>query len=135
MIATAATGFDLDRFGAGVFRASPRQSDLMIVSGTVVFKMGERIKRLYEQMPEPKYVIAMGGCATGGGPYSIHGYNVVKGVDRYIPVDVFVPGCPPRPEQLLEGVIKLQEKIRQKELLHRESMIYDPKRNQSDSNK
>ncbi len=135
MIATAATGFDLDRFGAGVFRASPRQSDLMIVAGTVTYKMGDRIKRLYEQMPEPKYVIAMGGCATGGGPYALHGYHVVKGVDRYIPVDVFVPGCPPRPEQLLEGVIKLQEKIQQKNLLHRESMKYDPTRNSPEPNK
>ena len=135
MIATAATGFDLDRFGAGVFRASPRQADLMIVSGTVTYKMGERILRLYEQMPEPKYVIAMGGCAISGGPYSIHGYHVVKGVDRFIPVDVYVPGCPPRPEQLLEGIIKLQEKIRQKNLLTRESMKYDPKRNSPEPEK
>jgi NADH-quinone oxidoreductase subunit B len=129
MMATAATGFDMDRFGAAVFRSSPRQSDLMIVAGTVTFKMGERIKRLYEQMPAPKYVMAMGGCAINGGPYSLYGYHVVKGVDRYIPVDVFVPGCPPRPEQLLEGLIKLQELIRHKELLDRESMKYDPKRN------
>jgi NADH-quinone oxidoreductase subunit B len=129
MMATAATGFDMDRFGAAVFRSSPRQSDLMIVAGTVTFKMGERIKRLYEQMPAPKYVMAMGGCAINGGPYSLYGYHVVKGVDRYIPVDVYVPGCPPRPEQLLEGLIKLQELIRHKELLERESMKYDPKRN------
>ncbi len=134
MMATAATGFDMDRFGAAVFRSSPRQSDLMIVAGTVTFKMGERIKRLYEQMPEPKYVLAMGGCAINGGPYSLYGYHVVKGVDRYIPVDIFVPGCPPRPEQLLEGIIKLQELIRQKELLKRESMTYDPKRNSPKTN-
>ncbi len=133
MIATGAGRFDIDRFGAGVFRSSPRQADLMIVAGTVTFKMGDRVRRLYEQMPAPKYVIAMGGCATNGGPYALHGYHVVKGVDRYVPVDVYIPGCPPRPEQLLEGLIKLQEKIQGKELTKRESMIYDPKRNRPDS--
>ncbi|RME56639.1 MAG: NADH-quinone oxidoreductase subunit B, partial [Deltaproteobacteria bacterium] len=121
MMSAAATRFDLDRFGAGVMRPSPRQSDLMIVAGTVTMKMAERIKILYEQMPEPRYVISMGSCATCGGPYwrNPHGYHVLKGVDLVIPVDVYVPGCPPRPEQLIFGVLKLQEKIRHERMLGR----------------
>jgi NADH-quinone oxidoreductase subunit B len=112
MMAVGASRFDIDRFGAGAFRATPRQADLMIVAGTVNFKMAERIKRLYDQMPNPKYVIAMGACATGGGPYYKYGYTVVKGVDRVVPVDVYIAGCPPRPEALLEGLMALQRKIR-----------------------
>ena len=119
MMAVGCAHHDIDRFGAGAFRASPRQSDLMIVAGTVNFKMAERIKRLFDQMPSPKYVIAMGACATGGGPYYKYGYTVVKGVDRVVLVDVYVAGCPPRPEALLEGLMKLQEKIQMSSVIRR----------------
>ncbi len=112
MMATGASRFDIDRFGAGAFRGSPRQSDLMIVAGTVTYKMAERVRRLYNQMPEPKFVMAMGACTIGGGPYFKHGYHVVKGVDLVVPVDIYVPGCPPRPESLLEGLMRLQDLIK-----------------------
>jgi NADH-quinone oxidoreductase subunit B len=110
MIATTMARYDLARFGAEVFRPSPRQADLMIVAGTVTKKMAPQVVRLYNQMPEPKYVIAMGACAISGGPFK-QGYNVLKGIDRYIPVDVHIPGCPPRPEALMHAFITLQKKI------------------------
>ncbi len=114
MMAVGASRYDFDRFGAGAFRATPRQADLMIVAGTVTFKMADRVRRLYNQMPDPKYVIAMGACTCGGGPYFNWGYHVVKGVDLVVPVDVYVPGCPPRPEALIEGLMRIQDKIRGK---------------------
>ena len=110
MICTASSRFDIARFGAEVFRGSPRQADVMIVSGTVTKTMMPMIARLYDQMPEPKYVISMGACATGGGPFK-EGYNVVSGIDKYLPVDVYIPGCPPTPQALLNGLIMLQKKI------------------------
>jgi len=110
MICTAASRYDFSRFGMEVMRPSPRQADLMLVSGTVTKKMIPQIVRLYNQMPEPKYVVAMGACASGGGPFK-EGYNVVSGVDNYIPVDVYIPGCPPTPQALLHGLITLQKKI------------------------
>lgn len=110
MICTAASRYDTARFGMEVMRPSPRQSDLMIVSGTVTKKMVPQIVRLYNQMPEPKYVMAMGACASGGGPFK-EGYNVVSGIDKFLPVDVYVPGCPPTPQALLHGLISLQKRI------------------------
>jgi NADH-quinone oxidoreductase subunit B len=110
MICTASSRFDISRFGMEVMRPSPRQVDLMIVSGTVTKKMIPIIVRLYNQMPEPKYVLAMGACASGGGPFK-EGYNVVDGVDKFLPVDVYVPGCPPTPQALLHGLISLQKRI------------------------
>ena len=111
MIAASMARFDIARFGSEVFRPSPRQADLLIVSGTVTKKMAPQVVRLWNQMPEPKYCIAMGACAISGGPFK-QGYNVLKGIDRFIPVDVYIPGCPPRPEALLNGLMELQKKIR-----------------------
>ncbi len=131
MMATGAAKYDIDRFGSGPFRATPRQADLMIVAGTVTHKMAPRVKRLYDQMPEPKYVIAMGGCVIRGGPYVKYGYHVVKGVDLVIPVDVYVPGCPPRPEALLEGLFKVQKLMKREKITDRarrstKPEIYEP---------
>lgn len=110
MICAATSRFDFARFGMEIMRASPRQADLMIIAGTVTKKMLPQIVRLYNQMPEPKYVVAMGACASGGGPFK-DGYNVVSGVDEFLPVDVYVPGCPPTPQALLNSFISLQKKI------------------------
>ncbi len=115
MICTASSRFDLARFGMEVFRASPRQADLMIVSGTVTKKMVPIIVRLYNQIAEPRYVLSMGACASGGGPFK-EGYNVVDGIDKFIPVDVYVPGCPPTPQALINGLIAMQEKIDQQSI-------------------
>jgi NADH-quinone oxidoreductase subunit B len=112
MMAAGAPRHDFARFGVEVYRASPRQADVIVVAGTIVHKMAPVLKRLYDQMPDPKYVIAMGACAISGGPFYYNSYSVVRGADQVIPVDVYIPGCPPRPEALLYGIMQLQRKIK-----------------------
>ncbi len=121
MIASSASRFDIARYGAEVFRPSPRQSDLMIVAGTVTLKMAPVLKRIYDQMPEPKWVIAMGACASVGGPFNT--YSTLQGVDKVVPVDVYISGCPPRPENLFYGLLKLQDKIDQMSLVSRPTEV------------
>lgn len=123
MMAAGAPRHDFARFGMEVYRASPRQADVIVVAGTIVNKMAPVLKRLYDQMSEPKYVIAMGACAISGGPFFLHSYSVVKGVEHVIPVDVYIPGCPPRPEALLYGVMQLQRKIETENLKNRKKRI------------
>jgi NADH-quinone oxidoreductase subunit B len=124
MMAAGASRFDFDRFGSGIFRATPRQADLMIVAGTVSAKMAPVIKTIYDQMPEPKWVIAMGSCATCGGPFD--SYAAIQGVDKIVPVDVYIPGCPPRPESLIYAFMKLQDKIMNSSLADKYREVFEP---------
>lgn len=122
MMQTSAANFDIARFGSEVFRATPRQADLLICAGTITHKMAPALLRLYQQMPEPKYVIAMGACTCGGGMFT-DSYSVVNGIDKIIPVDIYLPLCPPKPEALLDSIIKLQKKIRKETILDRKKII------------
>ncbi len=131
MIAAQAARYDMARFGMEVMRPTPRQADMMLVSGTVTKKMLPSIIRLYNQMPEPKYVVAMGACASSGGPFK-EGYNVVAGIDKFLPVDVYIPGCPPTPQALIAGLIKLQEKIDKQSI--KKVRWYDKKYKKQDPN-
>ena len=143
LMSTVSAKYDWSRFGFEVMRASPRQCDVIIVAGTITRKMAPVLKRLYDQMPEPRYVIAMGACAVSGGPFYYNSYAVVRGVDSIIPVDVYIPGCPPRPESLIHGMMTLQEKIKKspayvirkpkklKEVTHQEPMA--PKQEEQES--
>ena len=115
LMCTGASRYDFDRLGM-MFRASPRQADLIIAAGTITKKMAPRLRKLYDQMSEPRYVIAMGGCTIKGGPFYYDSYSVEKGIDHIVPVDMYIPGCPPRPESLMEGCIHLQEVIRKQKL-------------------
>jgi NADH-quinone oxidoreductase subunit B len=121
MMAAFASRFDLDRIGA-IPRATPRQADLIIVAGRATIKIAPVVRRLWEQMAEPKYVISMGSCATCGGPFYYDNYSILKGIDQVIPVDVYVPGCPPRPEALIEGILKLQEQIKREPILRQQAL-------------
>ena len=124
MMSTAGAKYDFSRFGFEVARATPRQADVIIIAGTIVNKMAPVLKRLYDQMADPKYVIAMGACAISGGPFFYNTYSVVKGADHVIPVDVYVPGCPPRPEQIMDGVMRLQDLVKSESVRRRSSPEY-----------
>ncbi len=123
MFSTGASRFDWARFGNEVIRATPRQADLMIVAGTVCWKMAPRLTRLYEQMAEPRYVIAMGACAVSGGPFYYNSYGTVRGVDQLVPVDIYIPGCPPKPEALMNGILELEKKIMEEPLPGRRAKV------------
>ena len=123
LMQTSASNFDIARFGSEVFRATPRQADLLICAGTITHKMAPALLKLYKQMPEPKYVIAMGACACGGGMFAEDSYSVVKGIDKIIPIDIYLPMCPPKPEALLDAIIKLQKKIKTESVVDRAKFV------------